>query len=141
MQCRRLRRYRFDPWVGKILWRRELEMATHSSILTWETHGERSLMGYSPWGCRVAHDLATKQQPSSYLIKCPSAWICLIRRDKAFLARSLLKWCSDLYLSLCIISEGAWVQFVSFMRSILVTWLRCWMTELSTVNVFSHLYE
>ena len=29
----------------------EKEMATHSSILTWEIlHGQRSLVGYSPWG-------------------------------------------------------------------------------------------
>ena len=26
----------------------EKEMATHSSILTWEIHGQRSLVGYSP---------------------------------------------------------------------------------------------
>ena len=26
-------------------------MATHSSILAWEIHGQRSLVGYSPWGC------------------------------------------------------------------------------------------
>ena len=25
-------------------------MATHSSILDWKTHGQRSLAGYSPWG-------------------------------------------------------------------------------------------
>ena len=28
----------------------EKEMATHSSILAWEIHGQRSLVGYSPWG-------------------------------------------------------------------------------------------
>ena len=28
------------------------EMATHPSILAWEIHGQRSLMGYSPWGCK-----------------------------------------------------------------------------------------
>ena len=27
----------------------EKEMATHSSILAWEFHGQRSLAGYSPW--------------------------------------------------------------------------------------------
>ena len=27
----------------------EKEMATHSSILAWEIHGEGSLVGYSPW--------------------------------------------------------------------------------------------
>ena len=25
-------------------------MATHSCILAWESHGQRSLEGYSPWG-------------------------------------------------------------------------------------------
>ena len=28
----------------------EEEMATHSSILAWEIPGQRSLVGYSPWG-------------------------------------------------------------------------------------------
>ena len=30
----------------------EKEMATHSSILTWESHGGTSLIGYSPQGCK-----------------------------------------------------------------------------------------
>ena len=30
----------------------EKEMATRSSILAWRIHGQRSLAGYSPWGCR-----------------------------------------------------------------------------------------
>ena len=29
----------------------EKEIATHSSILAWR-HGQRSLVGYSPWGCK-----------------------------------------------------------------------------------------
>ena len=28
----------------------EKEMATHYSILVWRIHGQRSLVGYSPWG-------------------------------------------------------------------------------------------
>ena len=41
----------------------EKEMATHSSILAWKSHGQRSLVGNSPWGHkRAGHDLATKQQ-------------------------------------------------------------------------------
>ena len=27
-------------------------MATHSSFLTGESHGQRSLVGYSPWSCK-----------------------------------------------------------------------------------------
>ena len=30
----------------------EKEMATHSSILPGESHRQRSLEGYSPWGCK-----------------------------------------------------------------------------------------
>ena len=30
----------------------EKAMATHSSILAWEIHGQKSLMGYSPWSCK-----------------------------------------------------------------------------------------
>ena len=33
LQCRRHRRHGFNPWVGKIPWRRKT--ATHSSILAW----------------------------------------------------------------------------------------------------------
>ena len=28
----------------------EKEMSTHSNILAWEIHGQRSLAGCSPWG-------------------------------------------------------------------------------------------
>ena len=35
------------PGSGRSL---EKEMEAHSSILAWEIHGQRSLVGYSPWG-------------------------------------------------------------------------------------------
>ena len=33
-------------------WEDRLEkgMTTHASVLAWKSHGERSLVGYSPWG-------------------------------------------------------------------------------------------
>ena len=46
-QCRRCKRPEFDPGVGKIAWRRKWQ--THSSILAWKFHGQRSLAVYSPW--------------------------------------------------------------------------------------------
>ena len=36
-------------------------MATHSSTLAWEIHGQRSLAGYSPWGLKES-DTAEQQQ-------------------------------------------------------------------------------
>ena len=40
-------------------------MATLSSILAWEMHGQRSLVGCGSWGHKkIGHDLETKQQPN-----------------------------------------------------------------------------
>ena len=41
-----------ETWVQSLGWEDTLEqgMATHSSILAWRIHEQRSLMGYSPWG-------------------------------------------------------------------------------------------
>ena len=38
----------------------EEELATYSSILAWKIPWEESLAGYSPWGGKVGHNLATK---------------------------------------------------------------------------------
>ena len=47
-QCRRHRRCRFDPWVGKLPWSRAWQPTL--VFLTGESHGQRSLVGCSPWG-------------------------------------------------------------------------------------------
>ena len=39
---------RFDPWVGKIPWRRKWQPTP--VFLPGKSHGQRSLAGYSPWG-------------------------------------------------------------------------------------------
>ena len=38
----------FDPWAGKIPWRRKWQPTP--VFLPEESHGWRSLVGYSPWG-------------------------------------------------------------------------------------------
>ena len=38
----------FDPWVGKIPWRREQQPTL--VFLPGESHGQRNLAGYRPWG-------------------------------------------------------------------------------------------
>ena len=42
------RRCGLDPWVGKISWRRAWQPTP--VFLPGESHGQRSLVGYSPWG-------------------------------------------------------------------------------------------
>ena len=49
-QCRRHRRCRFDPWGGKIPWRRKWQPTP--VFLPGESHGQKSPMGYSPRGCK-----------------------------------------------------------------------------------------
>ena len=39
-----------DPWVRKIPWRMEWQLTAVS--LPGEFHGQRSLAGFSPWGCK-----------------------------------------------------------------------------------------
>ena len=54
-----------ETWVQSLGWKDPLEknMATHSSILPGESHGQRSLASYSPFGHKtVGNNLAAKQQ-------------------------------------------------------------------------------
>ena len=73
-----------ETWVLSLGWEDALEkgMATHSSFLPGKSHGQRNLVGYSPWSpTRIRHGLVTKQQPIpeslwSFLLSCP---LCLER--------------------------------------------------------------
>ena len=50
----RCERPRFDPWVGKIPWRRARQPTPGS--LPGESQGQRSLVGCSPWDHREFED-------------------------------------------------------------------------------------
>ena len=59
----------FDPWVGKIPWRRKWQPTP--VLLPGKSHGQRSLVGYSPWGRRVGHNWATPSPPlGTYILDC-----------------------------------------------------------------------
>ena len=49
-QCRRYKRCSFDPWVGKIPWRRKWQRT--AVFLPGESHVQKSLVDYSQWGSR-----------------------------------------------------------------------------------------
>ena len=48
LQCRSHRRPGFDPWARKIPWRRKWQPTP--VFLPGDFCGQRSLVGYSPWG-------------------------------------------------------------------------------------------
>ena len=62
LQCRRSG---FDPWIGKISWRWELQPTP--VFLPGEFHGQRSLVGYSPRGRK---ELDTTEWLTLSLFRC-----------------------------------------------------------------------
>ena len=65
LQCRGHRRRGFNSWFGKVHWRRKWQPTP--VFLPGESHGQRSLVGYSPWGNRVGHNWAYMQPPLTKL--------------------------------------------------------------------------
>ena len=56
----------FDPWVGKIPWRRAWQATP--VFLPGEAHGQSSLVGRSPWGCKeldMTERLSTESRDSN----------------------------------------------------------------------------
>ena len=49
-QSRRLKRYGFNAWVQKVLWRRKWQPTP--VFLPGKSHDKRRLVHYSPWGCK-----------------------------------------------------------------------------------------
>ena len=45
-----IKRCSFDPWVREIPWRRKWQLTP--GFWPGKSHGQRSLVGYSPWGCK-----------------------------------------------------------------------------------------
>ena len=57
-------RLRFSPWVGKTPWRRARQPTP--AFLPGESHGQRSLAGYSPWGHKELN--TTEQLNNDYKV-------------------------------------------------------------------------
>ena len=53
-QCKRCKRHSFDPWVGKVPWRRAWQPTP--VFLLGKSHRWRRLADYSLWGWRVGHN-------------------------------------------------------------------------------------
>jgi len=62
-QCRRCREHRFDPWVGKIPWRKKWQPTP--VFLLGKSHGQMSLAGYGAWGHKEM-DMTEGQRPHTH---------------------------------------------------------------------------
>ena len=98
------RRYRFDPWVGKIPWRWAWQPT--QVFVPGESHGQRSLMVHHPWGCKESDTT----EPTEHATHRRSVFIfsssyLLFLRISIFLPTVLIYFCllSALYIrALCI---------------------------------------
>ena len=91
-QCRRHKRHRFNPWVGKIPWTKAWQSTP--VFLPGESHGWRSLVGYSSCGHKETD--TTKQLSTLHARHCHR---CLgsIREQRE--RKVLLLWHSHLLFS------------------------------------------
>ena len=86
--CLQYRRLGFSPWVGKIPWQRAWQPT--SVFLPGESHGQRSLVGYSPWGCNESDMTEQLSRKHSELggssgrqdSKAPGTWSLLEMRQR-----------------------------------------------------------
>ena len=75
--CLQCRRPRFDPWVGKMPWRKE--WLPTPVLMPREFHRQRNLARYSPWSYKVT---ATEQLTLSFFLS-----ICIYNRILKSLSR------------------------------------------------------
>ena len=105
-QCRRHKRCGFNPWVGKIPWRRKWEPTP--VFLPGEFLGQRSLVGYSPRGCKGSD---TTEQLSTLCIHIQlfmhqifpalNCFCPFVKNHWTFLCVSVV-WFSILFIDLCV---------------------------------------
>ena len=69
-QWSRHKRCGFDPWVRKIPWRKKWQPTP--VFLPGESHGERSLAGYSPWGHKELDTTKMTAVTAKSLQSCPT---------------------------------------------------------------------
>ena len=92
-QSRRHRGHGFDPWVRKILWRRKWQPIP--VLLPRKSHGQRSLVGCSPRGCKELDVLSacvhnspgrcprqSKHSTGDRGIQTPGSWSLLESRSR-----------------------------------------------------------
>ena len=122
----------FNPWVGKILWRRKWQPTP--VLLPGKSHGWRSVVGYSPWGHKESD---TTEQFHLVTWLGPDAMIMIL--VYTFLARVQNKLYWILLRSLHLGVLDVHLSYIGGV--ILVTWSRCPISPLYSYywkNIASH---
>ena len=78
----------FDPWIGKIPWRRKWEPTP--VFLSEKSHGWRSLVSYSPWGCKEPDTTERLLFLSFSFFQGALIWACCFPDLRTFISLKLL---------------------------------------------------
>ena len=82
-----------ETWVRKIPWRRKWQPTP--VFLPGKSHGQRSLVGYSPWGRRVRYDWVTNTFTSFRLKQCCLESCCVFSLSKGSVFKRHACWWSS----------------------------------------------
>ena len=118
-QCRRWKRCRFNPWVRKIPWRKEWQPTP--VFLPGESHGQRSLEGYSPQGHKESDTTKHARMPFLWLPSPNSHWLLsLLCPETQGSSKCLTSWAPPtpfetlaLYVVLCSVCLGTLSPYYS----------------------------
>ena len=83
------KRRRFNPWVGKIPWKRTWK--PNPVFLAGESHGQRSLEGCSPWGCTES-DTTEQLSTHTHLVTWSEDTLCVIWTSCYLNVLALIQW-------------------------------------------------
>ena len=104
-QCTRCKRCRFDPWVRKITWRRTCQPTP--VFFPGKSHGQRSLVGYSPWGHKesdTTEQMNTHTHNHTKGRNAKSVWKAIGSKSmKTTINIRKLQFCLSLSLFICFI--------------------------------------
>ena len=102
----------FDPWVRKIPWRRKCQPTP--VLLSGKFHGWRSLVGYSPWGCK---ELDTAEGLQFLFRKEGNQYhtLKMYKNVRQPWRLTFWQWASDL-----------WILWVKLFQVMTISWLWFW---------------
>ena len=119
-QCRRHKRCKFNPWVEKIPSRRKWQPTP--VFLPGESHGQRSLEGYSPLDCRESDMTEATQHARTCIGRRP---ICKLSIATILLNnQETLMICNKAFLKVTVLADLVWTHQAQlfFHRGSLLLW-------------------
>ena len=114
------------PWVGKMPWRRAWQPTP--VVLPGESHGQRSLVGYSPWGQKELDMTEVTQHAGTQRVK--QEWGAkkeqFLRKRELVLQKEKEKWCDQYEVRNTVWAVGWDVLFIARYIWHSGTWMNSW---------------